>query len=138
MFYHDAKIEDYLFILFLSIMPNKKRRSISKSRRPSLVLVDEKLPTARRTSLVAAISLLSLPSFNEIVNSLDLFDSYKQKLSRSSRKLESFFGEPTPVDVCISEIEKEGLNAILESKVPLCHFLHYLLTEVSSENLVRK
>jgi hypothetical protein len=111
--------------------------SISKSRRPSIV--EEKLP-GRRTSLVAAISLLSLPTFSEhvnhLVNALDLFDSYKKKLSRSSRKLEYFFGEPTPVDVCISEIEKEGLNAMLESKVPLCYFLHYLLSEVSSENLV--
>lgn len=66
----------------------------------------------------------------------DVHNMYKKKVSKSSHKLESFFGEPTPVDVCIYEIRKEGLKAILESKVPLCYFLYYLLDEYSSENLV--
>ncbi|KAI8979587.1 hypothetical protein BDF20DRAFT_800590, partial [Mycotypha africana] len=60
---------------------------------------------------------------------------YKTKMKRSSRKLDSFFGEITPIDVCISEIRKEGVKAMLESKVPLCYFLHFLLSEYSSENL---
>ncbi|KAI7896822.1 RGS domain-containing protein [Mucor mucedo] len=113
---------------------SKGRRSISKSRRSSAV--DEK-PPSRRTSLAAALSLLSLPSFMDesLVNVLDVHALYKVKVDRSSKKLECFFGEPSPIDVCVSEIMKEGLKAMLESKVPLCYFLFYLLDEFSSENL---
>lgn len=126
----------------------RTRKSISKSRRGSAV--DEK-PPSRRTSLAAAISLLSLPSFMEdspsntataaqlVANAaLEFHDTYKIKVSRSVKKLDTFFGEQTPLDVCIGEIVKEGLKAMLESKVPLCYFLYYLLDEFSSENLVRK
>lgn len=114
---------------------SRARRPISKSRRSSAV--DEK-PPSRRTSLAAALSLLSLPSFMDesLVNVLDVHALYKVKVDRSSKKLECFFGEPTPIDVCVSEIMKEGLKAMLESKVPLCYFLYYLLDEFSSENLV--
>lgn len=121
-------------------LSTRTRKSISKSRRSSAV--DEK-PPSRRASVAAALSLLSLPSFNEqlsaaqVANALDVHAMYKVKVDRSSRKLEYFFGEPTPVDVCISEINKEGLKAMLESKVPLCYFLYHLLDEFSSENLVR-
>lgn len=122
-------------------LTTRTRKSISKSRRSSAV---EEKPPSRRTSIAAAISLLSLPSFNEqlnaaqVVNALDVHAMYKVKVNRSYRKLEYFFGEPTPVDVCISEINKEGLKAMLESKVPLCYFLYHLLDEFSSENLVCK
>jgi hypothetical protein len=37
----------------------------------------------------------------------------------------------------VREIRKEGLKALLQSKVPLCYFLYHLLEEFSSENLVR-
>ncbi|CEP08305.1 hypothetical protein [Parasitella parasitica] len=117
----------------------RTRKSISKSRRSSTVL--EEKPASRRTSIAAAFSLLSLPSFNEqlntvqILNALDVHAMYKIKINKSQQKLEYFFGEPTPVDVCISEINKEGLKAMLESKVPLCYFLYHLLNEFSSENL---
>ncbi|KAK4509523.1 uncharacterized protein ATC70_007875 [Mucor velutinosus] len=119
-------------------LSTRTRKSISKSRRSSAV--DEK-PPSRRTSMGTTISLLSLPSFNEqlsaaqVANALDVHAMYKVKVDRSSRKLEYFFGEPTPVDVCVSEINKEGLKAMLESKVPLCYFLYHLLGEFSSENL---
>ncbi|KAL9550558.1 hypothetical protein MBANPS3_004681 [Mucor bainieri] len=119
-------------------LSTRTRKSISKSRRSSAV--DEK-PPSRRASVAAALSLLSLPSFNEqlnaaqIANALDVHAMYKVKVDRSSRKLDYFFGEPAPVDVCISEINKEGLKAMLESKVPLCYFLYHLLDEFSSENL---
>lgn len=116
---------------------SRTRRSISKSRRSSAV--DEK-PPSRRTSLAAALSLLSLPSFmddsSHLANALDVHALYKVKVDKTSRKLEYFFGEPTPVDVCVSEVINEGLKAMLESKVPLCYFLFYLLDEFSSENLV--
>lgn len=119
-------------------LSTRTRRSISKSRRSSACCEDNK-PPSRRTSLVA--TLLSLPNFNEdgsqqIINGLDVHALYKLKMSRSSRKLYYFFGEPAPVDVCISEIRREGLKAMLESKIPICYFLHFLIEEFSSENLV--
>lgn len=115
----------------------RTRKSISKSRRSSSCFLDDvSKPPSRRTSLVAALSLLSLPSFmEEVSSSLDLHTLYKTKINRSSRKLNYFFGESTPLDVCTHEIEKEGLKGILQSKVPLCYFLSYLLDEFSSENL---
>lgn len=104
--------------------------------------MDEK-PPSRRTSLAAALNMLSLPIFLEelsntaqFTNATDVHSSYKVRVNRSSKKLECFFGEPTPLDVCVAEIEKEGLKAMLESKVPLCYFLRHLLEEYSAENLV--
>jgi hypothetical protein len=61
---------------------------------------------------------------------------YKIKTSKSSKKLDNFFGEQAPMDICIQEIRKEGLKAMLQSKVPLCFLLYHLLDEYSSENLV--
>lgn len=122
-----------------SVLAARTRKSISKSRRSSGV--DEK-PPSRRTSLAAALNMLSLPAFLEelsntaqFTNATDVHSSYKVRINRSSKKLECFFGEPTPLDVCVAEIEKEGLKAMLESKVPLCYFLHHLLEEYSAENL---
>ncbi|KAI9276715.1 hypothetical protein BDA99DRAFT_430474, partial [Phascolomyces articulosus] len=60
---------------------------------------------------------------------------YKIKRSRSARKLNNFFGEQTPDDICIAEIRREGLKALLQSKIPVCYFLYHLLQEISSENL---
>lgn len=124
-------------------LASRTRKSISKSRRSSCAVDEQQKPPSRRTSLAAAISLLSMPSFIEevsqsqkLLNSMDVHSSYKIKLNRSIKKLDGFFGEPTPVDVCVGEIIKEGLKAILESKVPLCYFLYYLLDEFSAENLV--
>ncbi|CAO3650678.1 unnamed protein product [Mucor hiemalis] len=117
-----------------SVLAAKTRKSISKSRRSSGV--DEK-PPSRRTSLAAALNLLSLPAFVEEFssNASEVHLSYKVRVNRSSKKLDCFFGEPTPLDVCVAEIVKEGLKAMLESKVPLCYFLHHLLEEYSAENL---
>jgi hypothetical protein len=120
-------------------LSSRTRKSISKSRRSSACCGSDEKPPSRRASLVA--TLLSMPSFNEdgsqqIVTGLDIHAMYKLKISRTCRKLDGFFGEPAPVDVCISEIKREGLKAMLESKIPLCYFLHFLLEEFSSENLV--
>ncbi|KAI8987149.1 RGS domain-containing protein [Pilobolus umbonatus] len=119
------------------ILQPRTRKSISKSRRSSFCCIEDgSKPSSRRTSMVAAISLLSLSTFmEEVSSSLDLHKLYRTRLNKSSRKLNYFFGESTPLDVCIHEIEKEGLRGILESKVPLCYFLYYLLDEFSSENL---
>lgn len=63
--------------------------------------------------------------------------SHKDKTNKTSRKLNRFFGEHAPYDICVREIEREGLKAMLQSKTPLCYFLYHLLEEYSSENLVR-
>ncbi|RUP44653.1 hypothetical protein BC936DRAFT_149173 [Jimgerdemannia flammicorona] len=34
-----------------------------------------------------------------------------------------------PMDICLKEIEREGLKAMLQSKVPLCYFLHTVLED---------
>lgn len=124
-------------------LSTRTRKSISKSRRSSMTTVEEK-PPSRRTSLVAALNLLTIPSFmdelshsSQLVSTLDGHALYKVKVARSSKKLNYFFGETVPIDVCVNEIIKEGLKAMLESKVPLCYFLYHLLEEFSSENLVR-
>ncbi|ORX60349.1 regulator of G protein signaling superfamily [Hesseltinella vesiculosa] len=38
-------------------------------------------------------------------------------------------------DVCLQEIQQNGLTSLLSSKVPLCYFLYHLLQEYSYENL---
>lgn len=83
-------------------------------------------------------SISSLLGSTHVLPSFDVHTLYKIKTTRSSRKLDHFFGEYAPHDICIKEIRKEGLKAILESKFPLCYFLFHLLQEYSSENLVRK
>ncbi|KAI9251393.1 RGS domain-containing protein [Phascolomyces articulosus] len=65
----------------------------------------------------------------------DVHMSYKIKTTKSSKKLDYFFGEQAPHDICIREIRKEGLKAMLQSKIPLCYFLYHLLEEFSCENL---
>lgn len=90
--------------------------------------------TARRTR---SSSISSLLSSTAAMHSFDVHILYKIKTTRSSKKLDHFFGEYAPHDICIKEIRKEGLKAILESKAPLCYFLSHLLEEYSSENLVR-
>lgn len=67
----------------------------------------------------------------------DNLNQYKKRTILSSRKLTNFFGDKPPIDICVKEIEKEGLKAMLHSKIPLCYFLYSLLEEYSCENLVR-
>ncbi|CAG8463780.1 9839_t:CDS:2 [Acaulospora morrowiae] len=65
----------------------------------------------------------------------DHHNLYKKRTKLSSRKLMNFFGDKPPLDICVKEIEKEGLKAMLHSKIPLCYFLYSLLEEYSCENL---
>jgi hypothetical protein len=58
--------------------------------------------------------------------------------SFSERKLQHFFGDFLPLDVSLREIQSDGLKALLQSKVPLAFFLHSLLEDFCSENLVKK
>lgn len=90
--------------------------------------------TSNRRTRSSSIS--SLLGSTHVLPSFDVHTLYKIKTTRSSRKLDRFFGEYAPHDICIKEIRKEGLKAILESKAPLCFFLYHLLEEYSSENLV--
>ncbi|KAJ3218125.1 hypothetical protein HDU67_006529 [Dinochytrium kinnereticum] len=53
----------------------------------------------------------------------------------SLRKLVSILGDDARIDVPIKEIAAQGLTALLDSKLPLCYFLVYLLKEYSSEIL---
>ncbi|KAI9478763.1 MAG: RGS domain-containing protein [Benjaminiella poitrasii] len=85
-----------------------------------------------RTRLSSVSNALASP---HVLPSFDVHTLYKVKMSRSSKKLDNFFGEYAPHDICIKEIKKEGLKAILQSKAPLCYFLYHLLQEYSSENL---
>lgn len=80
-------------------------------------------------------SLSSLANITTLSNS-DGHTLYKVKTTKTNRKLNNFFGEQPPLDICVREIRKEGLKALLQSKVPLCYFLYHLLEEFSSENLV--
>ena len=51
-------------------------------------------------------------------------------------KLANFFGDEPPIDISTSEIDRHGLKALLQSRVPLCYFLYMLLEDYNSENLV--
>ncbi|KAG0163946.1 hypothetical protein DFQ28_010843 [Apophysomyces sp. BC1034] len=83
------------------------------------------------TSILSATGISVGPS----MPNFDVHTLYKIKTTRSSRKLDNFFGEQAPHDICVKEIRKEGLKAMLQSKIPLCYFLYHLLEEYSSENL---
>ncbi|CAO3589164.1 unnamed protein product [Absidia cylindrospora] len=81
-------------------------------------------------------SISSIMTNNGVASpNFDVHTLYRIKTTRSSKKLDHFFGEFIPHDICIKEIKKEGLKALLQSKVPLCYFLHHLLEEYSHENL---
>ncbi|KAJ3052096.1 hypothetical protein HK097_006897 [Rhizophlyctis rosea] len=60
---------------------------------------------------------------------------YKERAVARTKKLIRFFGDDCPIDVPVSEIEQEGLKALLASKVPLSYFLYSLLEDYSCENL---
>ncbi|KAI8364410.1 RGS domain-containing protein [Blakeslea trispora] len=87
-----------------------------------------------RRARSSSLSSLLGPSA-QVLPSFDVHTLYKIRTIRTYKKLTHFFGENAPHDICIKEIRKEGLKAILESKSPLCYFLYHLLQEFSSENL---
>ncbi|KAL1914695.1 uncharacterized protein VTP21DRAFT_8106 [Calcarisporiella thermophila] len=101
-------------------------------------------PHASTVSLASTYSLSSytststfwLPHIATTVSaSIDFHHRYKAQASIRRRKLSHFFGDHPPLDICVREIAKEGLKALLQSKLPLCYFLYSLLQEFSSENL---
>ncbi|KAG2221764.1 hypothetical protein INT45_003404 [Circinella minor] len=84
---------------------------------------------------VAAAADAAAEAMAALPPNFDVHMSYKIKTTKSSKKLDYFFGEQAPHDICIQEIRKEGLKALLQSKIPLCYFLYHLLEEFSCENL---
>ncbi|RKO90946.1 hypothetical protein BDK51DRAFT_11168, partial [Blyttiomyces helicus] len=65
----------------------------------------------------------------------DQHQRYKLLANARNRKLVSFFGDDPPIDIPVAEVDKQGLKAILQSKVPLSYFLYNLLEEYACENL---
>ncbi|KAI7901855.1 RGS domain-containing protein [Cokeromyces recurvatus] len=131
-----VKTNDNLKIHDLSITEDDQESSSSSSSINHIVspitttaFIKGRCTTQSFSSTTALISPhVLLPSF-------DVHTLYKLKTTRSSKKLDDFFGEYAPHDICIKEIQKEGLKAILQSKTPLCYFLYHLLQEYCSENL---
>jgi len=56
---------------------------------------------------------------------------------RSTKKLYSILGNNAPLDVSLMEIKRDGLPALLQSKIPLLYFLAALINEYTPEILVR-
>lgn len=71
------------------------------------------------------------------INKGSIPQSFWLKRRQSSQVVSWFFGQKIQVDVSVSEIKKYGLGALLQSNVPLCYFLYYLLDNYCSENLVQ-
>lgn len=63
--------------------------------------------------------------------------SYWAKRRKASEYLSWFFGQKIQLDVSVNEVQTYGLAAMLQSSVPLCYFLFYLLESYCSENLVQ-
>lgn len=61
--------------------------------------------------------------------------SFWAKRRAKSPHLTWFWGESIAQDVAVAEIQRYGLGALLESNIPLCYFLYYLLDNYCSENL---
>ncbi|KAI8087645.1 uncharacterized protein B0P05DRAFT_569593 [Gilbertella persicaria] len=117
----------------LSAHDNDIIRSETPTLKARTTSHDDLKSNNRRTRSSSMSSLLGTSL--QVLPSFDVHALYKIKTTRTYKKLTRFFGENAPHDICIKEIRKEGLKAILESKSPLCYFLYHLLQEYSSENL---
>lgn len=76
------------------------------------------------------------PTSTDTVRKGAIPPSFWLKRRGSSQVVSWFFGQKIQVDVSVNEIKKYGLSALLQSNVPLCYFLYYLLDNYCSENLV--
>ncbi|KAJ3396148.1 hypothetical protein HDU92_003820 [Lobulomyces angularis] len=56
--------------------------------------------------------------------------------NKSTKKIENLMGFQCPVDISSQEIVCSGLSSLLQSRIPLCYFLAFLLSQRTSENLV--
>jgi hypothetical protein len=65
----------------------------------------------------------------------DPYRQSREKRQKTRRVLRRFFGTSARTDISVLEIEKHGLCSLLQSNIPLAHFLYYSLTNYNSENL---
>ncbi|CAI2172627.1 14318_t:CDS:2 [Funneliformis geosporum] len=105
----------------MSSQNNSSLPRSSSRRRPSVIDVTSKIHEEEIKK-----SLLAAKTPNII--------SKRRGSAVSIESIKSNSHKP-PIDICVREIEKEGLKAILHSKIPLCYFLYSLLEEYSCENL---
>ncbi|KAJ3311229.1 hypothetical protein HDU76_003173 [Blyttiomyces sp. JEL0837] len=123
-----------------STISNSKRLSSSSARRWSLPSSPTVIVDGYQTSLSEALADLDTDSVNSGNANAKLKSSQSRALPPLAphpavRKLVSILGADARVDVPLREIQLEGLPALLESKLPLCYFLLYLLKEYNSEIL---
>lgn len=86
----------------------------------------------------ATTSLLvpHMPSSVSSIETSTSLESFNERANRTRKKLDRFFGEVTPLDVSLQDMDKHGLRALLsQGRIPLCYFLRFLLEEYACENL---
>lgn len=98
------------------------------------------LPFPSHPTMVNVMNMIGIKSgplaTTNSINKGTVPPSFWLKRRQSSQVVSWFFGQKIQVDVSVSEIKKYGLGALLQSNVPLCYFLYYLLDNYCSENLV--
>lgn len=65
-------------------------------------------------------------------------DEYRRSRARrqtSKKYLRQYFGSSMHTDISLKEIEQRGLCILLQSNLPLAHFLHFCLKSFNAENL---
>ncbi|KAJ1562483.1 hypothetical protein HK096_009123 [Nowakowskiella sp. JEL0078] len=77
----------------------------------------------------SVVSVTRSTSFNS-TNAMN-----QPSMFNSTKKITDLLGETCPVDVSVRQIQKEGLAALLRSKLPLSYFLAMLLIEQNAEIL---
>ena len=65
----------------------------------------------------------------------DPYRQSREKRNKTRKLLRRFFGTSARTDISVMEIEKHGLCYLLQSNIPLAHFLYYSLSNYDSENL---
>jgi hypothetical protein len=75
------------------------------------------------------------PNTNIIAIEQDPYRQSREKRQKTRKLLRRFFGISARTDISVLEIEKHGLCYLLQSNIPLAHFLYYSLSNYNSENL---
>ena len=65
----------------------------------------------------------------------DPYRQSREKRNKTRKLLRKFFGTSARTDISVLEVEKHGLCYLLQSNIPLAHFLLYSLSNFNSENL---
>nr|CAG8483870.1 7259_t:CDS:2 [Entrophospora candida] len=134
---------------FIDSISEEDIKLLLSSKTPNII---SKRPNAKLTTTALLLPMEINDSFQDFTKFNDFYfqtsttssssnlhynthSEYKHRTKLTSQKLLNFFGAKPPIDICVREIEKEGLKAILNSKIPLFYFLYSLLEEYSPENL---